>query len=266
MSRSPRLLRYAILVIGAVLASLSLTACDDNVEATVTHIVDGDTIDVEYDGKEARVRLLNIDTPETVDPDVDPQCMGPEATQFLKELLPVGTEVELQGCEELHDQYGRYLAGVYLDETLVNAQIARAGLAVPVLYEPNDRFYDEVVAAHQEARAAERGLYDPDAPCTLPAQVASVTDTVESLQEVAPAAGSELDTLEDYGEEIAAAASSAAALQELLDGDHSRFPLVAFDTSRLVDMRRSVSDASVKLDAVSESNREIVAAEEARQE
>src|SRR5699024_6666111 len=119
MSRSSSL-RRALFLIGTGLVSLSLTACDDSVEATVTHVVDGDTIDVEYDGQEARVRLLNVDTPETVDPDVDPECMGPEATEFLEEMLPAGTSVELQPDEELHDRYGRYLAGVYLDGTLVN--------------------------------------------------------------------------------------------------------------------------------------------------
>ena len=66
--------------------------------ATVTKIVDGDTIDVLRDGAEVRVRLLNVDTPESVDPDEPVQCLGPESTEFLETL---GT----------HDRY-KALAGL----------------------------------------------------------------------------------------------------------------------------------------------------------
>lgn len=107
----PRL-RPAAVMVAALFATLTLSACEeDGIDAVVTNVVDGDTIDVQYDGQEQRVRLLNIDTPETVDPDVEPECLGPEATAFLESMLPTGTEVRLEADEEVTDRYGRYLAG-----------------------------------------------------------------------------------------------------------------------------------------------------------
>ena len=120
--------------------------------ATVTRVVDGDTIDVSYGGSEARVRLLNVDTPETVDPNEPVECLGPEATDFLQELLPIGSVVKLQYDQTRYDRYDRELAGVFLDSRFVNAEIARAGLGVAVVYGDNDRFYDEVLAAHRRPR------------------------------------------------------------------------------------------------------------------
>lgn len=152
----------ALLVVGA-------TACgtDDGAGslATVTHVVDGDTIRVEVDGEELPVRLLNIDTPETDGPYTEAECLGEEAAAFLADLIPAGTDVRLEEDVEPQDQYGRHLAGVYLEDLLVNAEVARQGLGVPVLFEPNDRFHAEVVAAHEEAREASRGLYDPANGC-----------------------------------------------------------------------------------------------------
>lgn len=260
----PRL-RSAALLVGALLATLTLTACEETgVDAVVTNIVDGDTIDVEYDGQEQRVRLLNIDTPETVDPDVDPECMGPEATQFLESRIPPGTEVRLEADEEPKDQYDRYLAGVYLDDTLINAEIARAGLGTAVLYEPNDRFYDQVLAAQGEAETAKRGLYDTTTECTLPAQLAATTAGAETVTGTRPGEGASLEDLESYGEELAAAVGTAAILAKLLDGDRSHFPLMAFTDVDLTRMRTSVQTTSDELHQLRRDNDNAIEAEEER--
>ncbi len=116
--------------------------------------------------RKAHFRLLNLDAPEKDGPYTEAECLGDEATAFLADLLPEGIEVRLVADVEPQDQYGRDLAGVYLDDVLVNAEIARAGYAVPVLFEPNDRFHPDVVAAHEEAQEAGRGLYDPANGCT----------------------------------------------------------------------------------------------------
>src|SRR4051794_17790781 len=68
-------------------------ATSSGTTATVVKVVDGDTIDVRYDGDTHRVRLLNIDTPETVDPEKPVQCLGPEASDYVKDRLPVGSQV-----------------------------------------------------------------------------------------------------------------------------------------------------------------------------
>ncbi len=138
---------------------------------TVDRVVDGDTIDVWKVGELVRVRLLNIDAPETKDPNQPPECLGPEAADFLEQRLPPGTRVELQYDLERFDRYGRTLAGVFESGKLVNAEIAAAGLGAPVVFEPNRRFYPEVLAAAQEAQARQLGAYAPTIECTLPSQV-----------------------------------------------------------------------------------------------
>ena len=136
--------------------------------ATVVRVVDGDTIVVRRDGQEETVRLLNIDTPETKHPNKAVQCLGPEATEALETLLRPGDDVVLRYDLERTDKYGRTLAGVFEDEVLVNAEIARLGLGVPVVFDPNRRFYPEVLAAWNEAEGEQAGLHQPDLACSLP--------------------------------------------------------------------------------------------------
>ena len=162
-------------------AAFGFLSGPDDDHGTVVRVVDGDTLIAEVAGEETTIRLLNIDTPETKDPDLPVQCLGPEATAFLTDRLPAGTEIDLEYDEEREDRYGRTLAGVFTDDSLVNAEIAAAGLGVPVLFEPNDRFLDEVEKA---ARAAEReavGLYAASIDCTLSAQLAQVEQVVEQV-------------------------------------------------------------------------------------
>ncbi|MBP2366941.1 thermonuclease family protein [Pseudonocardia parietis] len=151
--------------------------------AVVTHIVDGDTFDATVDGRSTRIRLLNIDTPETKDPNADVECLGPEAAARLAQLIPVGSTVSLSYDEERIDPHGRTLAGVYDGAgTLVNAELAREGLGTAVLFEPNDRFYDDVLDAQEEARTGARGLYAGTVACTLPARVDEATSAVADMQ------------------------------------------------------------------------------------
>ena len=61
-------------------------------EAVVVRVVDGDTFEASINGEQKTVRLLNVDTPETKDPKAPVECMGPEATKALEQLLnPSGT-------------------------------------------------------------------------------------------------------------------------------------------------------------------------------
>lgn len=256
-------LRAAGIVVTTLALAGTLSACDDSVTGTVTHIVDGDTIDVEHDGEERRVRLLNVDTPESTDPDAEPECLGPEATEYLETMLPIGTEVRLEPDEELHDRYGRFLAGVYVGDDFVNAEIARAGFGVAVKYEPNVTFFDEVAAAQQEARDAQRGLYDPAADCTLPAQLATVTAQAQTADTVPPE-GASVQALETSAQTIAAAAAAALALHELLDGDATRFPLVALAASEVVEMRSAVAAVTTRLEQAGSVTSQALDAERAR--
>ena len=164
--------RVLALVLGAVLAGSLLAGCDDGSgTGTVVRVVDGDTLVAVIAGEETTVRLLNIDTPETKHPDLPVQCLGPEATEFLVERLPAGTEIELEYDEERLDRYDRTLAGVYESGSLVNAEIAAEDLGVPVYFEPNDRFLPEVEEAAATAEAEGLGLFSAAIECTVPAQI-----------------------------------------------------------------------------------------------
>lgn len=127
----------------------------------VVHVVDGDTLDVRIGGTEERVRLLGIDTPESVAPDRPVQCYGAEASSYLEGLVPVGTEVRLARDAVARDKFGRLLAYVHRaeDDLLVNLTLVEQGYADAVTYGDNEALYPQLVAAETEARDGGRGLW-----------------------------------------------------------------------------------------------------------
>jgi micrococcal nuclease len=133
------------------------------VDVVVRKVVDGDTIEVT--GGE-RVRLIGLDTPETVAPDRPVGCFGKEASSFTKSVLPPGTAVRLVGDAEQRDRYGRLLAYVYRrsDGLFVNAELLRRGYAQLLTIPPNIAHADEFVAIARQAREGSQGLW---AACTL---------------------------------------------------------------------------------------------------
>ena len=94
----------------------------------VARVVDGDTIKIMYEGKQQSVRLIGVNTPETVHPTKPVEPFGNEASYFLTNLL-IGEMVSLQFGKEKHDKYGRLLAYVYRapDGLFVNLEIVRQG-------------------------------------------------------------------------------------------------------------------------------------------
>jgi micrococcal nuclease len=130
-------------------------------DGTVTRVVDGDTIIVRLGATNERIRLIGINTPESVDPRTPVQCFGKEASHHTAGLLPPGTPVRLVGDAEARDRYGRLLAYVYRqpDGLFVNLELARDGWAEVLTYPPNVAHTREFVAAVADARAAKRGLW-----------------------------------------------------------------------------------------------------------
>lgn len=137
----------------------------DGEAATLVRVIDGDTLLVDLDGEEERVRLLNIDTPETVHPQQPVQCLGPEATERMEDLVSPGDQLVLEFDEERTDHYDRLLAGVFLDEVFINEQMARDGFGAPVYYAPNDRFLDQIEEAWNQAEAEGVGVFADDLDC-----------------------------------------------------------------------------------------------------
>lgn len=142
----------------------------------VENITDRDTINVRIDqaggplpaNATHTIRLLQIDTPETVAPNQPVECGGPEATIFTSERLPVGSMVWLEADQEDTDRFGRFLRYVYLsDGRMFNEAALEAGVAEHVIFQPNDRYSDRLAAASERAREPNRGLFGP--PCDIDA-------------------------------------------------------------------------------------------------
>lgn len=141
----------------------------DNSHKSDTHLekgiisqhVDGDTIKVEFSGgKIETIRLLLIDTPETVKPNTPEQPFGREASDYIKERLIKDTVVEIERGIIERDKYGRLLAYVYKDGELINKELIEKGLArIAYVYEPNIKYLDELREAEKRARVQKNGIW-----------------------------------------------------------------------------------------------------------
>jgi endonuclease YncB( thermonuclease family) len=167
------ILRHRIVaLIALIVLSVSATAMgqasaefeDQILRATIERVVDGDTIKVILEDESVeRVRLIGIDTPETVHPSKPVEPWGPEASAFTSALLPEGSIVYLELDVEQRDRYGRLLAYVRLnDHSMVQCLLLAAGLAQVSTYPPNVRYVDLFVLIQQASRAAGIGMWSED--------------------------------------------------------------------------------------------------------
>lgn len=145
---------------------------------TIERVVDGDTIVVWKDGQDVTVRLLGMDTPETVDPRKPVECWGPEASAEGKKIL-TGQDVRLvpDPSQDIYDKYGRLLAYVYLPSGLLyNEFMIREGFAHEYTYKKPYEFQKEFKAAQKAAAAASLGFWSPDS-CNGQTGINSATTT-----------------------------------------------------------------------------------------
>lgn len=141
----------------------------------VVRVVDGDTVKIDYNGKATNVRLIGVDTPETVHPNKPVEAYGKEASNFTKNLLQ-GEFVYLRYDVDRTDTYGRLLAYVYRapDGLFVNLEIVRQGYGhaytqFPFKHMELFRYYGN------RARTAGKGLYGTPQP-----SVSEVSPSVDS--------------------------------------------------------------------------------------
>ena len=138
--------------------------------AVIERVVDGDTVVVDLDGTRERVRLIGIDTPESVAENRPDQCYGAEASDYLTELLPPDTPVTLILDVEPRDRYDRLLA--YLvrtqDQLFVNLDLIERGYAGTLSHPPNTHYADLFEDAVHLAAEERVGLWGtcggPDVP------------------------------------------------------------------------------------------------------
>jgi len=126
--------------------------------ALVTRVVDGDTVEARIGGEVEDVRLIGVDTPETVKPDAPVECFGPQASAFTHRALE-GKTMRLVLGQERRDRYGRLLAYAYLGDRFFNAALVRRGLARTLTIPPNDRHAGELRRLELAAARAGRGLW-----------------------------------------------------------------------------------------------------------
>jgi micrococcal nuclease len=140
--------------------------------AAVARHVDGDTVWVEPlpydqpvhlplpDDAASRVRILLIDTPETVHPTRAVECGGPEASAATAKLIPVGTTVWILADVSDRDRYDRPLRYLWdEDGTSVGEQLLAAGLARVAHYPPDERYLDLYRRLESDAAAAGAGVW-----------------------------------------------------------------------------------------------------------
>ena len=127
----------------------------------VVRVVDGDTVKLNIGGNVETVRLIGIDTPESVHPNKEKNVPeGKLASDHTKELLD-GKNVYIEYGEDPTDHYDRVLAYLYFDEnTMINAELLKDGYAKVYTVNPNNKYKDYFLAVESEAKNSGAGLWD----------------------------------------------------------------------------------------------------------
>jgi micrococcal nuclease len=145
--------------------SATLASIPPGVAARVSRVVDGDTLKVDIAGRTDAVRVIGLDTPESVKPGTPVECFALRASAEAKRLLPVGAAVRLQAdpTQAVRDRYGRVLAHVWLpDGTLYAERMIRGGFGIHYVYGGVPSIYaSRLAAAEIAARVALTGLWAP---------------------------------------------------------------------------------------------------------
>lgn len=111
-------------------------------------------------GVDVAVRLLEIDTPESVDPNSPVECYARKASAELARMLPIGARAWALPDRELLDRYDRILLYLWTDSgEFVNLSLVRRGFAEAVLFEPNDHYIRKMRAAERRAKSAQVGVW-----------------------------------------------------------------------------------------------------------
>ncbi len=200
----------------------------------VLKVIDGDTIQVDIRGKKEVVRLLGIDTPESVDPRKPVQCFAKEATSKMKGFI-VGKSVMLvdDSTQGNRDKYKRLLRYVYLPDsvrTFVNGEMVKQGYAFSYRQYPT-KMLDKFNSFEKYAREHNLGLWG-----SCPSSGIAIKDTVKKNTYVAPpqvkTGGTTTGSLTCFGKTTCGQMASCAEAQyylnscgvSRLDGDNDGVP------------------------------------------
>lgn len=143
-------------------------------EAKVTRVVDGDTVEVSDGNSTYKLRLIGVNTPETVHPNKDVEFFGKEASDFTKEKLTDAT-IYLEKDVSDTDRYQRLLRYVWLEkpsnnptedeikEKMFNAILVKEGYAYSSAYAPDIKHQELFDKLQKQAEESNAGLWNQEA-------------------------------------------------------------------------------------------------------
>jgi len=129
-------------------------------QGRIVHVQDGDTIEVRLQGTDVPIRLIGVDTPESVHPTKGVECFGKEASAFTKQFLGNMATLREDPTQDAYDVYGRKLAYVFLEDGRnLNQLLVEEGIGREYTYQKPYQYQSAFRAAQQEARQNRRGLW-----------------------------------------------------------------------------------------------------------
>lgn len=135
------------------------TSISNHTKYTVIRVVDGDTVKINFNGKEESVRLIGVDTPESVHPNsIKNTEFGKKASEFTKNYL-AGKDITLEFDVQERDKYGRLLAYLYINGEMFNKILLQEGYAQVSTYPPNVKYVDEFTKIQENARNNKKGMW-----------------------------------------------------------------------------------------------------------
>lgn len=131
----------------------------------VLKVIDGDTINVEIDGKSFPVRLIGINSPELKDPRKPVECFAKEASEKANQVLAEkNVKLENDPTQTDKDKYDRLLRYVFLEDGInFNKMMIEEGFAFEYTYSNPYKYQDEFKLAQKNAEENKRGLWADNA-------------------------------------------------------------------------------------------------------
>lgn len=137
---------------------------DSQLNAELVRVVDGDTIIVSIDNNDERVRIIGINTPESVKPNSPVECFGKESSAHITNLLNQSgnLRIETDPTQDTRDRNGRLLAHVFVGDVNIAQQMIADGYGYEYTYRVPYIYQSEYRSAEKDARENKRGLWSPD--------------------------------------------------------------------------------------------------------
>lgn len=163
----------------ATRASLTL---EDGLKGSVVKVESANTFIADFGGVRKSVRLVNTAAPSQNGVSISQNCLVEESRAALAEKLPEGTEVTLNFDDDARGSTGYVEAAVYVGETFINWEMARAGMVATTFATAEDEFYLDISNGQQDAANEGVGLYSKDVECTIPAALEAQRKAVEDAR------------------------------------------------------------------------------------